>query len=485
MERLQGLLCAVLFRRCRQRQTVDVHVPFRDTQCRGTIQDAFGDGEPVCRLFGNAVFVQGQSHDRSAVFLDQRQDVLQRCLFAVDGIDDGLTIIYPKCSLHDSRDGGVQLQRCAADGLERLYRADHHALFVDARHTYIHIQKVSPGIHLLHCLIQDVVHVVCLERRLEPLFAGGVDALADDAWLVDLHHFGCRADCCRDLDVFPFRDLCLFQQVISRLDMLRCRAAAAAVDGDAQLCKLHHSLCKFRRVYQIFSGDRVRESGVGLYHQRQRGPLCHLLHNGKEFVRTERAVHAHSVSPQAFQRHCRRGNGAAGKGAEVRLKGHGADHRLVGIFLCRQQCRLGLVQVGHGLNDDEVGILSGENLFLENIVCLFKGQRSQRFQQLSDRADVQRHLGLRSGAGFPGAGDAGGDQFLDRIAGFCHFVPVCPEGIGIDDVRTHGDELFLCINDAFRFCDVVDFRQCADRHTAFLQHGTHAAVQTNEFAVRK
>ena len=61
-------------------------------------------------------------------------------------------------------------------------------------------------------------------------------------------------------------------------------------------------------------------------------------------------------------------NGAAGKGAEVRLKGHGADHRLVGIFLCRQQCRLGLVQVGHGLNDDEVGILSGENLFLENFV---------------------------------------------------------------------------------------------------------------------
>ena len=92
---------------------------------------------------------------------------------------------------------------------------------------------------------------------------------------------------------------------------------------------------------------------------------------------------------------------------------------------------------------------------------------------------------IGSGAGFPGAGDAGGDQFLDRIAGFCHFVPVCPEGIGIDDVRTHGDELFLCINDAFRFCDVVDFRQCADRHTAFLQHGTHAAVQTNEFAVRK
>ena len=114
---------------------------------------------------------------------------MQRCLLAVDGVDDGLAVVHPQCRLHDCRNGGVQLKRGSADGLERLDGADHHALLVNARHTHVHVQQICAGIHLLHCLIEDVVHVVCLKRRLEALFACGVDALADDAGLVNQHHF--------------------------------------------------------------------------------------------------------------------------------------------------------------------------------------------------------------------------------------------------------------------------------------------------------
>ena len=476
MQSLQRFPGTVLFGRSRQSQAVNVYVPFRNPQCSGTVEDPLGNGKPVGCLFGNAVFVQRQPDNCGTVFLDQRQDVLQGSFFAVDGVDNGLAVVHPQSRLHDRRNGGVQLQRCAADRLQRLDCADHHALFVNARHAHVYVQQVGTGIYLLYCLIQDVVHVVCLQCRLEPLLAGGVDAFADNAWLVDQHHFGSGADCRRNLDVFPPGDLCFFQQIVCGFDVFRRGAAAAAVNRNAQLCKLHHCLCEFRRVYQIFTGDRIRQSGVGLYHQRQRCPLCHFFHNGKEFVRTQGAVHAHRIGSQSLQRHCRRSDGTAGKGAEIRLKGHGADHRLVGVFLCRQQCRLGFVQVGHGFDDDQVCVLSGEDFFTENVVGFFKCECAQRFQKLSDRTDVQSHLGVRAGTGFSGTGNAGRDEFLHGIAGFRHFVPVCSERVGVDDVRPHSHELFLCGNDAFRFGDVVHLRQCTYGHAALLQHGTHAAV---------
>ena len=73
---------------------------------------------------------------------------------------------------------------------------------------------------------------------------------------------------------------------------------------------------------------------------------------------------------------------------------------------------LRLEQVGHGLDEDEVGAvaLGGHGLLAEERVRLFERQRAERLQERARGADVGRHV---ASAGRARAGDGGGEDLVD------------------------------------------------------------------------
>ena len=68
--------------------TIDV-MPF------GTFHDAFRDRKSAFGGFGDAILVERQTDDGSAVFFDEREYRRHTLFFAVDGIYHWLAVVYP------------------------------------------------------------------------------------------------------------------------------------------------------------------------------------------------------------------------------------------------------------------------------------------------------------------------------------------------------------------------------------------------------
>ena len=190
-----------------------------------------------------------------------------------------------------------------------------------------------------------------------------------------------------------------------------------------------------------------------------------------------------SVGPQAFQHPGHGRRGAAGEGAAVCVKAHGDEYGQSGIFLCSQQRRLGLVQVRHGFDHDQVRAvaLPADHHFGKKIVSLLEGQRSQRLQQRAQRPHVQG--GQRAGAlqGVPGGTQAGGNDFIGGMAGFFQLEPVGPEGVGVDHLAARGQVSPVHALDAFGLRQVPHLGVFPGTKSAALQHGSHGAVQQDAF----
>ena len=145
------------------------------------------------------------------------------------------------------------------------------------------------------------------------------------------------------------------------------------------------------------------------------------LGDGDQLVRAERAVHAHGVGAQRRQRDgCdfRRG---AQKGAAVFAERHRGEHGKRAVLLGRQHGRLGLPQIGHGLDDDQVAPRIGgrPHLLGEQGVCLFEGKRAPRLQKRARGTDVAGHVpgACRAGALRGGAVRLGHRRTSGQLAG--------------------------------------------------------------------
>ena len=125
-------------------------------------------------------------------------------------------------------------------------------------------------------MVQDIVQIVFPQCLLEPLFTGGVDALAHHSHAGELRHLRGRADPAAPGRTGHFRRLGA-DGVAQLLDERRRCAAAAAQDTDAQLGERHHLTGELRRCDGVLIGLGIRQAGVGLDHQGQVRPLPQLL----------------------------------------------------------------------------------------------------------------------------------------------------------------------------------------------------------------
>ncbi len=88
--------------------------------------------------------------------------------------------------------------------------------------------------------------------------------------------------------------------------------------------------------------------------------------------------------------------------------------------------------IGHGFDHDQIRVLPCLYYRRKSLICLFKGQGPQRFEELSQRANVQGTEAVRGG--FTHVADRRLNDVLQGIAGAGKFVGIGAEGVGIDNV---------------------------------------------------
>ena len=165
-------------------QTVDEDAVRADAVARSLGHDALGDGEASLGGIGNAAFVEREADDVGAVMGDQRKDLIHDLLFAIDRVDDGLAGVAAHGCLDGCGVGGVDLQRQQRGALELLGRLLDDLDLVDLGQAHVDVQDVGALLLLADALAHDIVQVAVTQGLLQALFAGGVDALADDGDLV-------------------------------------------------------------------------------------------------------------------------------------------------------------------------------------------------------------------------------------------------------------------------------------------------------------
>ena len=481
--RPQGLYCLVLLGGDRQRQAVDPHILFGDAVGQGRLQDAAGNGHPALRRLGNAVFVQSQAHHGGAVFFHDGQQPLQHRRVAVDGVHRRLAVVHPQARFQSRRVGGVQLQGDVQGALQLFHHPGQHGHLVHAGIAHVHVQDIRSGVHLLEAHIQDIIQVLLQQGLLEPLFAGGVDALADDPHAVQPQRLRGGANK-RHGVIVPLGRRFALQRRRHGPDIGRGRAAAAAEQRDAQVQAGGQGRREGLRSHVVVAVHRVRQARVGLGDHRQAGVFAYLFQHGSQHIRPQGAVEADGVRPQALQRPGHGGHGAAGEGAAPGLKGHGDEGRQVRVLLHRQQRRLGLVQVRHGLDDRQVRSGPGTGLrhLPEQVVGPLKGQAAHGLQQLSQGADVQRHQGPAPHGLFCQL-HRRRDDLVHRVAG-----PLQLQAVGAEGIRIHhlaaGIHIFLVHGaQQRRLRQIQQLRLAAGGQSPLLEHGAHGAVQYHDLVL--
>ena len=275
------------------------------------------------------------------------------------------------------------------------------------------------------------------ESLLEALFACWVDALADNSGLIygNAVHRGAGYACADYLSRLTFHSRKSFYH---SGDMLWSCSAAASEYGNACVCQLYCACGEIVGIDVVFIGNRIGKSCVGLCNNGERGKCAYPVQNREELLGAERAVYADSVSAETFQHSYHTFGRNARKGSHILLKGHSDEHGLVGVLLCGENSGFYLIEVGHGLDDYDIGVLSCEDKLLIYVVGFLEFQSARRFEKLTYRSHIQSHKSASCGSLFS-VGDTCGDHLLNGMTAFCKLEAVCAEGVGVDDISTAFD----------------------------------------------
>ena len=275
--------------------------------------------------------------------------------------------------------------------------------------------------------------------------------------------------------------LAIGKHAVEHLDELRRGAAAAARRKQVQLpVGLHLHSVKLR-------GDVVTaavgpgQARVGLDEDREISGhgLRQLLGHREDLFGSQRAVDAHGVGPQAPGRGRKALHRAARKGAAIGLKAHAGHDGQGAVLLGGQQSRFHFIQVGERLKIEDVrpGGHTGpdDTAILRHGVL--KGQRPAGFQQLAQRAHIQRDQRAIRSHGLLAVGNARRDDLFQRVLAVGQLVGRSAKGIGVDDAAASGRVFCMDAPDEFRVFNVQIFRPGPQLHPGCLQHGAHAAIQ--------
>ena len=180
----QNLLGLALVGRGGHDQAVDEDAVRADAVAGGLGHDTLGDGEAGLGGIGDAALVEREADDVGAIVGDQREDLVHDLLLAVNRVDDGLAGVAAHGGLDGGGVGGVDLQGQEGGALELLGCLLDDLDLVDLGQAHVDIQDVGALLLLADALAHDVIQVAIAQSLLQALFAGGVDALADDGDLV-------------------------------------------------------------------------------------------------------------------------------------------------------------------------------------------------------------------------------------------------------------------------------------------------------------
>ena len=140
----------------------------------------------------------------------------------------------------------------------------------------------------------------------------------------------------------------------------------------------------------------MRQSRIG-HQQYGDGGIPEIFPDHPSQLRgTQRTVHADGIRPHALQHGNHGGGGGAGHQLSVLAVSVGDDNGQICVFLGGKQCRLGLITVVHGLNENEIRTKLGavSDGFGKNGDRLFKIKIPVRLQQFSRGTDVQGDVGF-------------------------------------------------------------------------------------------
>ena len=316
---------------------------------------------------------------------------------------------------------------------------------------------------------------------LQALFAGGIDALADDGDLVTVtgkvhDRLGAR-DRHAGLAVVRAGRVVIDKRAQGG-HVRRRGAAAAAHDAHAVLNHAGDGLGVFGCL-DVKDGIAVivhaGQSRIGLHHNGLVGDGEHASGESSELGRALAAVDAQNVGADGVE-----GDGGdlgarAQEGAAVFLKGHGGKDGQVGVLAAGEDGRLDLGKVGHGLDNKEVHTRGDARAHLlgKEVVGLVEAEGTQGAQQRADGADI---AGDVVGTGCAGAGDSGGKDICHG-GGTVELVGVGAKGVGGDHVAAGLDVLSLNVGNDLGLLKVEQLGQGSGLHAGRLQHGAHAAVE--------
>ena len=268
-----------------QGQTVDVDVLPRDAGGKGRLRDAAGNGHTVLGGGQDAPLIDGKAHDGRTVLFAQGQNRVQLFLLAVGRVDDGLAVVHAQAVFQCLHIGGIQLQRQAGDALQGLDHLGHQGRLVHAGCAHVHVQHLSPGLHLTDRLLQNIVHILFPQCLLEALFARGVDALTHhrDAVHVDEIH---RRTQHRGHFVGRTAGYAACKNAVQQLDELRRGAAAAARREQMQVPVGLHFHGEELRGDIVAAAVGPGQARIGLdEHRKVAGhSLCQTLCHGKDLL---------------------------------------------------------------------------------------------------------------------------------------------------------------------------------------------------------
>ena len=105
----EGLLGLGLLSGYGERQAVNEDILLGDAVGQSGIQNPPGNLHALFCALGDALLVHGKADNGGAVLLDDGEDGVQHFLFAVDRVDDGLTMVVTQSRLNGPGVRGVDL----------------------------------------------------------------------------------------------------------------------------------------------------------------------------------------------------------------------------------------------------------------------------------------------------------------------------------------------------------------------------------------
>ena len=231
---------------------------------------------------------------------------------------------------------------------------------VDLGQAHVDVQDVGALLLLADALAHHVVQIAVAQGLLQALFAGGVDALADDGDFVAVAgkvHHGLGARDRHTGFAVARAGRVVVDKRAQRCHVRRRGAAAAAHDAHAVGDYAGDGLGVLGCL-DIKDGIavivHVGESRVGLHHNGLVGNGEHTCGESSKLGRSLAAVDAQNVGTDSVERDGGHLRTRTQERATVFLEGHGGKDGQVGVFAAGEDGRLDLGKVGHGFDNKEV-----------------------------------------------------------------------------------------------------------------------------------